>query len=200
MSQPITYDSTLVLSECTCPNVNFTGGKCWVGSYCPAGSHYPLPCDGGSYCSQAGLHAPEGLCNAGYYCNMSDIKPDPSSQKCPPGYYCPEGSATPLPCKSGTMSNTEGNIQESDCSDCTAGYFCAGTANTNYTGPCAPGYYCPPGQQVSEPVEYNCTLGYHCPEGSPSPVSCTIGTYQDDEGGSTCKTCPAGRSVKIKHV
>lgn len=31
-----------------------------------------------------------------------------------------------------------------------------------------------------------------CPVGSELPTECPAGTYQDEEGQSTCKTCPEG--------
>ena len=46
---------------------------------------------------------------------------NPVGQECTPGYFCPQGSATPTPCPTGTFSNATGNIAESDCQNCTAG-------------------------------------------------------------------------------
>lgn len=37
-----------------------------------------------------------------------------------------------------------------------------------------------------------CPKGYMCPVGSELPTECPAGTYQDEEGQSTCKTCPEG--------
>lgn len=193
MAQPVTTGNATNLSDCTCPLANYTGGKCWPGAYCPNGTAYPVPCTGGYYCMQYGLASPEGLCNAGYFCNGSDTQPDPSDQVCPVGHYCEQGSATPTPCPSGTMSNTAGNTNLTDCNSCTPGYYCAGTGNTNYTGPCAPNYYCPSGQQSSTPNEYNCTIGHYCPGETGQPLPCVAGFYQDNEGMSSCKNCPAGR-------
>ena len=59
------------------------------------------------------------------------------------------------------------------------------------TGPCLAGYYCPGGQAVQDPVEYPCPLGMYCPEGTAVPVMCENGTYQDQQGQSSCKTCPS---------
>ena len=91
------------------------------------------------------------------------------------------------------MSNTLGNTDLANCLACTAGYYCAGTGNTNYTAPCSEGFYCPAGEDEPSPAEYNCTLGHYCPEASGQPLTCDPGYYQDEEGQSLCKDCPAGR-------
>ena len=78
--------------------------------------------------------------------------------------------------------------------------FPPGTGNTNYTGPCAPGYYCPPGQQSDTPSEYNCTLGNYCPQGTGDPIPCDPGYYQDEIRQSECKDCPAGRFVFLYYI
>ena len=90
-----------------------------------------------------------------------------------------------------SLSNP-GNIQPSDCDDCTPGKYCAGTENTAPTQDCDQGYYCPAGQQSPHPDDYNCTIGHYCPTGSPDPVPCEAGTYQDEIGTWECKPCPAG--------
>ena len=64
-AEPIDTSSTVDPSACSCPAMNYTGGKCGPGYYCPPGASYPIDCDGGSYCSQAELSAPEGECDAG---------------------------------------------------------------------------------------------------------------------------------------
>ena len=152
MSEPVTTGNETSLSECSCPAVNYTGGRCWPGTFCPSGSYYPVPCTGGMYCMDYGLSTPQGLCNAGFYCDGNATQPDPPHRICLPGHYCETGSSTPTPCPAGTMTNTAGNPNSTYCSPCSAGYFCAGTGNTNYTGPCAPNYYCPASQQVATPA------------------------------------------------
>jgi hypothetical protein len=47
------------LTWCQRPATNYTGGRCWPGTYCLAGSSYPTPCDGGKYCSLYGLTNPK---------------------------------------------------------------------------------------------------------------------------------------------
>ena len=64
-AEPADTSTTSDPSACSCPAVNYTGGQCWAGTYCPSGTNYPIPCDGGWYCGQAGLSAPEGKCDPG---------------------------------------------------------------------------------------------------------------------------------------
>lgn len=195
MAAPSVISNGTNLSDCTCPAMNYTGGRCWPGTYCPSGSNYPVPCDGGKYCSLYGLTQPEGDCDPGYYCNGSDIQRDPSDKECPVGHYCQSGSPTPTPCPSGTSSNAVKNTLLSDCNDCPPGFYCEGTGNIIYTGPCAAGFYCPAGQQTATPATYNCTMGHYCPGGTGQPVPCNAGSYQDEQTMSDCKGCPAGRLV-----
>lgn len=152
MAEPVTSGNETSLSECSCPSVNYTGGRCWPGTYCPTGSYYPVPCTGGMYCMDYGLSQPQGLCDAGYYCQSNATEPNPEYWKCLPGHYCETGSNTPTPCPAGTMSDMVGNPNVTYCASCAAGYYCEGTGNTNWTGPCAPTYYCPAGQQVATPT------------------------------------------------
>ena len=37
-----------------------------------------------------------------------------------------------------------------------------------------------------------CPVAHFCIAGSVSPDACTAGTYQDQEGQDSCKTCPEG--------
>jgi len=73
---------------------NQTGGQseldCW-------------PCDGGHYCDVDGGLGPSGECQERYYCpdvaNISSATP--SAYLCPPGFYCPQNTADPVPCPPG---------------------------------------------------------------------------------------------------
>ena len=43
---------------------------------------------------------------------------------CPPGRFCPEGTATPQLCPVGTYSNVSGLKMSSECQPCTGGSAC----------------------------------------------------------------------------
>ena len=124
MAQPLTTDNATSPSECTCPLANYTGGKCWPGTYCPSGVPYPVSCDEGMYCKLCGLPTPSGPCDAGYYCDGNASQADPPHRVCPAGNHCPQQSKTPTPCPAGTMSDTLGNTINSNCLACTPGYYC----------------------------------------------------------------------------
>lgn len=38
-----------------------------------------------------------------------------------------------------------------------------------------------------------CPAGHRCPIGSSYPIPCSVGTYQNQTGQSTCEDCPAGK-------
>lgn len=66
MTMPTFSDTASAnISSCSCPLTNYTGGRCWPGTFCPEGSPYPVDCTPGQYCSITGLIVPEGPCNAG---------------------------------------------------------------------------------------------------------------------------------------
>lgn len=136
------------------------------------------------------MTTPQGNCSAGYYCNDSSTVPDQFD--CPVGHYCPSGTGIPVPCPAGKFSNTPKNTELRDCRDCTPGSFCAGTGNFAATNKCSPQYYCPGGQSTATPSEYLCTPGHFCKEGTAQPVRCENGTFQNEQGKSSCKTCPDG--------
>lgn len=43
---------------------------------------------------------------------------------CPPGHYCPVGTATPALCPVGTFSNVSGLMSALQCQNCSAGHAC----------------------------------------------------------------------------
>ncbi len=83
---------------------------------------------------------------------------------CPEGHFCPERSSNPTPCPVGTFLNSPGNAAVGDCLPCPPGEFCPGTGRILPAGNCSDGYYCPGGQNVSQPAEYRsvCFLLEQC--------------------------------------
>ena len=74
----------------------------FAGTYCPTGSHQPLPCPAGQYCEDEENATPDGPCLAGFFCNGSASVRDPTP--CSLGHYCPEGTPVEEPCPPGTFS------------------------------------------------------------------------------------------------
>lgn len=52
------------------------------------------------------------------------------------------------------------------------------------------GYYCD--GRATNKTQNPCPAGYICPTGSPAPIPCGPGFYQNETRQFTCKTCPAG--------
>ena len=57
------------------------------------------------------------------------------------------------PCDIGTFNNYTGINQSSDCTNCSAGYYCATNGLTVPTGPCNAGYFCKTGAETASPTQ-----------------------------------------------
>ena len=68
------------------------------------------------------------------------------------------GTHTPPKCPSGTFSNSTGLSNETECTICTAGYYCTTSGITDVQGPCTAGYYCPEGKAFLYCTECNLCL------------------------------------------
>ena len=198
------------------PTVQAYGGICPKGHYCPIQTTTPFscppgtynnqtgatrpqdcqPCPARQYCAGYGNEAPDGLCDAGYFCTRGAYSPRPILQTnltynnsyqftcplysvnqtgdmCPAGYYCPKGSDVPTICDRGKYCDVKGLPAP--------------------TGNCTAGQYCEPGS-VS-PAPKNCKAGYYCPGGTPFEIPCPIGTFSGVPGASQlsqCSNCTAG--------
>ena len=91
----------------------------------------------------------------------------------------------------GTSSSDTLLTKEEQCPLCDRGYYCPLTATIVSTLKCPPGYYCPTGTGLLNDTII-CAKGTYCPEGSPEEILCDPGTYQDELGQPTCKSCPSG--------
>eukprot|EP00966_Prymnesium_polylepis_P195541 4532630-Prymnesium_polylepis.1 len=79
---------------------------------------------------------------------------------CEAGSFCPMGAAAPLPCASGSYSNSTSLSDASECTACPIGHSC-GTASI-VPRACSPGNYAPRERMgLCEP----------CPEGLHQPAS-----------------------------
>ena len=174
---------------------NTTGGAdniiCPRGHYCPEGSEYPTQCPPGTYtpnegqpsidqcdlcrqgyaCESYGMNATDVTpCSAGYYClqgsNTSIPVGMPFGDICPPGSYCPEGTASynDTKCPNGTYSNLTSLSSESECLACDPGLVCAGYGLLEPNGICAAGYFCRGSAFTSKPRDGGVT-GDICPKG-----------------------------------
>lgn len=177
-----------------------TTAACNAGHYCPAGStgSKHVPCPAGTFRGQTGGRSQSdcSTCPAGSYCPRGSV----TGQTCPEGYYCPSGSPYATPCPSGTFGNAQGLEVVANCTPCTGGSYCDGTALTAPTGLCAPGYYCSGGSDSPKPTNSTmggiCDSGGYCPAGSQAPVACPPGSYLANVTGSRsaddCIACIPG--------
>ena len=94
------------------------------------------------------------------------------------------GTDNPIPCVPGTWSDAVGATSVDTCKPCTQGYTCSSSNTITPSDLCPATYYCPEGTDVASLV---CTEGHHCPAGSFEPVPCSAGSYQNQQGQSTCK-------------
>ncbi|OQS07754.1 hypothetical protein THRCLA_00251, partial [Thraustotheca clavata] len=109
-------------------------------------------------------------CSAGFFCELASVSPK-GMGLCPPGFYCPEGTAAPIPTPLGTFAQRNGTVKAALCSP---GFY----APTIETSEC---YACPPGTTCQE-------------DGMSVAVLCPPGTYRGtiEDDGIACVPCPQG--------
>ena len=78
-------------------------------------------CTPGYYCEDYGLPAPNGPCDAGYYCPTGVDTAKPAQYACSPGHFCLQGSWNETGCPSGYY---QPHWAQSDCDICPAGSYC----------------------------------------------------------------------------
>jgi hypothetical protein len=91
---------------------------------------------------------------------------------CPPGHYCPPGTATPVECVNGRVNVNAFGMNATACVPCAAGLMCIS----------------------GDPVPEKCPPGFFCELGV-LPQKCPMYTYNPYYGGTSngsCLACPAG--------
>eukprot|EP00347_Sterkiella_histriomuscorum_P024098 403332318 len=178
---------------------------CPSGYYCPASTAlyqmYPCetgsynditglsastqckPCDYGKYCSKRGLTAPNGDCRDGRICAAGSKTPQ-GSESCTANNYCKAGVI--YPCPIGTYNSPRGLSDSTQCVQCPPGSICSST--TTITD-CTAGYYCE-GNVATILDATICPVGNYCLAKSYVQLKCMPGTYQDEQGKTSCKQCP----------
>ena len=163
-----------------CPG-DGTKKQCSAGYYCPAGASEQTKCEAGYYCP-AGAENPT-VCPAGASCSGGGSYTPCTGSK----YQSSGGQGVCLSCEKGKYTSKKtGDVGNTQCSSCEAGYYCP---DGNNRKECSAGYYCPAG--ASEQTK--CPAGAKCSKsGQTAPEYCTGSSYQDTEGQTSCKTCSAG--------
>eukprot|EP00347_Sterkiella_histriomuscorum_P018896 403343756 len=141
------------------------------------------PCDFGKYCSKRGLVAPSGDCRDGRICRVGSKTPQ-GSQSCTANNYCKAGVI--YPCPVGTYNSPRELSDSTQCVQCPSGSICSST--TTITD-CPAGYYCQ-GNLANILDATICPVGNYCLAKSYVPIKCMPGTYQDEQGKTSCKQCP----------
>ena len=168
---------------------------CAVGEYCEAGAVAPVACDVGQY-QRNKLQGKCLECPWGHSCYDSAVSTAGLAvqYRCPPGYWCPEGTDSDPPanaCPKGTYQPKEGARLQEECIPAPPGYYIATEAATAFSdaAECNQGHYCKlgswtptPGDGAADPAgliytDYGgvCQPGYYCPAGSAVPLPCTPG-------------------------
>ena len=177
------------------------GAPCSTQKYCPSGTTEELDCPIGTYNPYTGKGVCF-LCPAGKHCPSTGLL---NFANCPLGKYCvlaTSGQDNAVDCPAGTYSNKADLRTETECLSCPPGKYCLGGKDAA-DGDCDAGFVCPRGSSTATPnsATYTfalntpgiCPQGYMCAAGSKSPTPCPVGSYQDQEQQSDCKTCPAGK-------
>eukprot|EP00826_Nyctotherus_ovalis_P041904 TRINITY_DN426_c0_g1_i4.p1 TRINITY_DN426_c0_g1~~TRINITY_DN426_c0_g1_i4.p1 ORF type:complete len:391 (+),score=0.86 TRINITY_DN426_c0_g1_i4:1433-2605(+) len=138
---------------------------CSKGMYCPDKKR-PLQID----------------CDVGMY---SDGPGKDECIKCPVNHECIDKNIA-TPCTEHYYSLEGWGV----CRPCPAGMRCVDGSNGRILEPekCAAGYYSIEGDKVC----HICPEGTYCPAKSSSPTPCAPGTYQDQKGQESCKSCGTG--------
>ena len=145
------------------------------------------------------LSAPECYPCAAGYTSLHPDRPRTNATcdgPCPPGSYCPEGTAEPLPCPNGTSNDLERGASIAACRDCYYGQFQPEPGSTNCSA-------CPAGSYSAELGQTECALcpaGGYCEEAGAKSAAlafraCPAGTFNPEQGsttGSACIGCPSG--------
>jgi len=168
---------------------------CGEGEICPGwGAIKPLICPAGFICSSRGLAFPILRCPPGYYCEEGtktiDFLKDFPPKSCPPGVFCLGGVSHNVTIDwvpSEPLGATSPQL-------CTEGYFCAPTSSSRSgSGACFPGHYCPPGSAYPKQVPAG---SFSSDRGAINPTLCFPGTYSPIKGSNICRVCPAGFTCK----
>ena len=109
----------------------------------------------------------------------------PAQGRCPPGYYCPEGTIQPVPCDVGTYQPNYGG---ETCLPCPMGHYCDEKGIDSVlvaSNICDPGYYCISGAVKPSPTDdvtgRLCYKGHYCTGGA-AELPCPAGTYESRNG------------------
>ncbi|KAL8431207.1 hypothetical protein Efla_000152 [Eimeria flavescens] len=174
-----------------CPS-DTTQGICPSGTFCPAGSVFPLKCPAGTIRRlPAGKSLEECVaCPEGSFCALQGSD-EVTSDQCVSGRHCVEGSRTRfgVPCPRGHYCTAEAPAPQK----CPVGTYQPSTSSAKCE-PCPDGFVC---NEKGAFSPESCPKGHFCSDGV--KTACPAGTYLDVEGASNqtaCKPCPKGMACE----
>lgn len=128
-------------------------------------------------------------CTAGYYCTQESTTATPSGaggDRCPPGYFCEQGTDAPVPCPPGTYNPSYSSVDYTACLPCPEGFYCEGYGSSTYTV-CANNYYCE--------TDISFDWEYYIPQGTASDMQSVTGDLRGEFSPMPAdKPCPKGYS------
>jgi hypothetical protein len=154
-------------------------------------------CTAGQYCSKEALDAPEGDCDAGFYCLIGSPFQNPAFDdgssnygRCPMGSHCIAATSVPTECAIGKYSAMTKLVDNTYCKSCEPGFYCETAGISAPTDLCTPGYYCEVGSTSA--INADCTANNFCPQGSANEEVCPVGFYNTAIKQGSCTECEAG--------
>ena len=186
---------------------------------CPTGTHMPfegaryesecLDCQEGYECWQAGIDGVSKqwrecgeATSGGYYCPAGAG----SAIACAGGQWCPQGAAYFFECPVGysaatsspDVDVTQAADQSTACKLCSEDHYCGNRGmKSGEESNCGSGFKCNEGAMAAEPHADQsgalCPEGQYCSVTEEGPQDCGVGTYNPDQGRSSCNYCPAGQ-------
>ncbi|KAG2929556.1 hypothetical protein PC114_g2752 [Phytophthora cactorum] len=195
-----------------CIEASVTPKACGKGKFSSSGSKACSTCEAGYFCNSEttsaanmrsnalGWSAPGalyGTCYNGTYCPAgSDSEPALETDACPPGYYCPTATPSPIICP----ADVQGLVKIEQCEPCPSGQYCDSYGLSAPSGPCLAGFVCSGGSPVANPMGqsygYVCPAASYCPDGTGSAIPCPVGSFRAGAGGTSlvsCSLCPGGK-------
>ena len=195
---------------------------------CPQGIRAPLLCEAGTYQPDTGQSDCEA-CPEGYYCDgtsTTSYKSCPRGRYClgsPDNTETVEKEFTgesnngvadthtisilrgtmhadQYPCPTGTYSNSIELTVDTDCTDCTGGYYCPYKGQTTVDLEIYPGYHGHSLTGLSKPDDFICPEAAYCEGGTETYTACPDGTWtlwQGSQQSSDCIPCMRGKFCKF---
>ena len=152
------------------------------------GSTSQTPCPMGTWNNLTGQVSCTNA-SAGYYV---DANGSSSQTPASAGYYVDaNGSSSQTPCAVGTWNNLTGQVS---CTNASAGYYVDANGSATQT-PCDAGTYNPMNGSNSSTDCVDVPTGNYSIPGSPSPIPCLEGTWQNQTGQPSCMNASAGYYV-----